>query len=209
MVKASVQCPVKMMGAISGTCTGEELAKRVKLAVDIAAIDTYRAVTHNKGIMNGIDAVLVATGNDYRAVEAAANAYAARNGRYASLSSVKMEDGMFTMELEMPLAIGTVGGLTTNHPQAKKAFELLGSPGAGELMCIVAAAGLANNFAAVKALVSTGIQSGHMRMHLSNMLDHFSASKEEKIAARKYFEDRTISYSEVESFINERRKTGN
>jgi len=151
--------------------------------------------------------VLVATGNDYRAVEAAANAYAARDGRYSSLSGANITGGMFSVELEMPLAVGTVGGLTANHPQANKAFEILGKPSATELMCIVAATGLANNFAAVKALVSTGIQSGHMRMHLDNILDRFHASKEEKMVAREHFKDKTISFSKVETFINVWRKT--
>ncbi|HBC03650.1 MAG TPA: hydroxymethylglutaryl-CoA reductase, partial [Aequorivita sp.] len=131
-------------------------------AIEIAKTESRRAVTHNKGIMNGVDAVVLATGNDFRAVEAGVHAYAARNSYYGSLTHAKIEDNIFTFWIELPLAVGTVGGLTSLHPLTKLAFEILQKPNAKELMEIMAVAGLAQNFAAVRSLVTTGIQKGHM-----------------------------------------------
>ncbi|MDC6705922.1 hydroxymethylglutaryl-CoA reductase, partial [Leclercia adecarboxylata] len=136
-------------------------------------------VTHNKGIMNGVDAVVLATGNDFRAVEAGIHAYASRNGQYSSLSHAKIENGIFSFWLEIPLALGTVGGLTSLHPLVKLALEMLEKPSAQELMQIVAVAGLAQNFAALRSLTTTGIQDGHMKMHLNNILNQFDATEEE------------------------------
>ena len=121
--------------------------------------------------MNGIDAVVLATGNDFRAIEACAHTYASRNGQYSSLTDISIENGMFRYELTIPLAIGTVGGLTSLHPLAKFSLELLNKPGAEQLMMIAAAVGLANNFSALKSLTTKGIQVGHMKMHLSNILN--------------------------------------
>ena len=200
-VKVWVECPVEQLDGIDEHLSGAEYAKKFKKAVDIAHIDTDRATTHNKGIYNGIDAVVLATGNDFRAVEAAGHTFASRNGRYESLSSVTLENGIFHFELEVPMALGTVGGLTSLHPLAKKTLELLGNPTAPELMMIAATMGLANNFSAVRSLTTKGIQAGHMKMHLNNILNKLNATEEEKKQAREYFKDKTVSYAGVEQFL--------
>lgn len=205
-VKVWVECPVEQLDGIDEHLSGTEYAKKFKKAVDIAHIDTDRATTHNKGIYNGIDAVVLATGNDFRAVEAAGHTFASRNGRYESLSSVTLEGGIFHFELEVPMALGTVGGLTSLHPLAKKTLELLGNPTASELMMIAATMGLANNFSAVRSLTTKGIQAGHMKMHLNNILNQLNATDEEKKKAREYFKDKTVSYAEVEKFLESLRK---
>ena len=200
-VKVWVECPVEQLDGIDEHLSGVEYALKFKKAVDIAHIDIDRATTHNKGIYNGIDAVVIATGNDFRAVEAAGHTYAARHGRYESLSSVTMENGVFHFELEVPMALGTVGGLTSLHPLAKKSLELLGNPSAPELMTIAATMGLANNFSAVRSLTTKGIQAGHMKMHLNNILNQLKASDEEQKQARDYFKDKTVSYAAVEQYL--------
>lgn len=167
-------------------------------AIKIAQIEPFRAVTHNKGIMNGIDAVVLATGNDFRAVEAGVHAYAAKNGSYSSLTHAQIEQGIFKFWIELPLALGTVGGLTNLHPLVKLNLELLQNPSAEELMQIIAVAGLAQNFAAVSSLVTTGIQKGHMKMHLLNILNQLGASEAEKIKLVEYFKTNTITHREVE-----------
>ncbi len=201
-VKVWVECPVKKMEGIDEHLSGAEYAKKFKKAVDIAHIDPYRATTHNKGIYNGIDAVVIATGNDFRAVEAAGHTYASRNGRYESLSSVTLDNDIFRFELEVPMALGTVGGLTSLHPLAKKSLELLGNPTASELMMVAATMGLANNFSAVRSLTTKGIQAGHMKMHLNNILNQLQATEEEKRKAREYFKDKTVSFDGVEKYLN-------
>ena len=205
-VKVWVECPVDQLDGIDEHLSGAEYAKKFKKAVDIAHIDTDRATTHNKGIYNGIDAVVIATGNDFRAVEAAGHTFASRNGRYESLSSVTLENGIFHFELEVPMALGTVGGLTSLHPLAKKTLELLGNPTAKELMMIAATMGLANNFSAVRSLTTKGIQAGHMKMHLNNILNQLNATEEEKKQAREYFKDKTVSYAGVEQFLDSLKK---
>lgn len=205
-VKVWVECPVEQLGGIDEHLSGAEYAKKFKKAVDIAHIDTDRATTHNKGIYNGIDAVVIATGNDFRAVEAAGHTFASRNGRYESLSSVTLENGIFHFELEVPMALGTVGGLTSLHPLAKKTLELLGNPTAKELMMIAATMGLANNFSAVRSLTTKGIQAGHMKMHLNNILNQLNATDEEKKQAREYFKDKTVSYAGVEQYLESLKK---
>ena len=205
-VKVWVECPVNQLDGIDEHLSGAEYAKKFKKAVDIAHIDTDRATTHNKGIYNGIDAVVIATGNDFRAVEAAGHTFASRNGHYQSLSSVTIENGIFHFELEVPMALGTIGGLTSLHPLAKKTLELLGNPTAKELMMIAATMGLANNFSAVRSLTTKGIQAGHMKMHLNNILNQLNASEEDKKKAREYFKDKTVSYAAVEKFLDSRRK---
>ena len=205
-VKVWVECPVEQLDGIDEHLSGAEYAKKFKKAVDIAHIDTDRATTHNKGIYNGIDAVVIATGNDFRAVEAAGHTFASRNGRYESLSSVTLENGIFHFELEVPMALGTVGGLTSLHPLAKKTLELLGNPTAKELMMIAATMGLANNFSAVRSLTTKGIQAGHMKMHLNNILNQLNATEEEKKQAREYFKDKTVSYAGVEQFLDSLKK---
>ena len=205
-VKVWVECPVEQLDGIDEHLSGAEYAKKFKKAVDIAHIDTDRATTHNKGIYNGIDAVVIATGNDFRAVEAAGHTFASRNGHYESLSSASIENGIFHFELEVPIALGTIGGLTSLHPLAKKTLELLGNPTAKELMMIAATMGLANNFSAVRSLTTKGIQAGHMKMHLNNILNQLNATEEEKKQAREYFKDKTVSYAGVEQFLDSRRK---
>ena len=200
-VKVWVECPVEQLNGIDEHLTGAEYALKFKKAVDIAHIDTDRATTHNKGIYNGIDAVVIATGNDFRAVEAAGHTFASRNGHYESLSTATVTDGVFHFELEVPMALGTVGGLTSLHPLAHKSLELLGNPTAPELMMIAATMGLANNFSAVRSLTTKGIQEGHMKMHLNNILNQLKASDEEQRQAREYFKDKTVSYAAVEHFL--------
>ena len=205
-VKVWVECPVEQLDGIDEHLSGAEYAKKFKKAVDIAHIDTDRATTHNKGIYNGIDAVVIATGNDFRAVEAAGHTFASRNGHYESLSTATIENGIFHFELEVPMALGTVGGLTSLHPLAKKTLELLGNPTAPELMTIAATMGLANNFSAVRSLTTKGIQAGHMKMHLNNILNQLKASDDEKKKAREYFKDKTVSFAAVEQFLDSLKK---
>ncbi|MBJ6366488.1 hydroxymethylglutaryl-CoA reductase, degradative [Snuella sedimenti] len=195
LVRAEVSCKVEDLQ--EGKVSGEAFAQKFVQAVNIAEIEPYRAVTHNKGIMNGIDAVVLATGNDFRAIEACVHAYASRKGRYASLTHAKIENGIFTFWIEIPLALGTVGGLTGLHPLVKLALELLHHPSAKELMQVVAVAGLAQNFAALRSLTTTGIQQGHMKMHLMNILNQFEASEDEKLNLTKHFENHTVSHSAV------------
>jgi hydroxymethylglutaryl-CoA reductase len=205
LVRAEVSCKVEELTENSNR-SSQEFAEKFVQAVNIAEIEPYRAVTHNKGIMNGIDAVVLATGNDFRAVEAGVHAYASRNGQYSSLTHAKIEDGVFTFWMEIPLALGTVGGLTKLHPLVKWALELLGEPSAKELMQIVAVAGLAQNFAALRSLTTTGIQEGHMKMHLMNILNQFEATSEEKIILVKHFTTHTVTYSAAMEAINDLRK---
>lgn len=195
LVRAEVSCPVSELD--NSDMDAEEFAQKFVQAVNIAKVEPYRAVTHNKGIMNGIDAVVLATGNDFRAVEAGVHAYAAKDGQYSSLTHAKIEDGIFKFWIEVPLALGTVGGLTSLHPLVKLALEILQKPTAKKLMQIVAVAGLAQNFAAVRSLVTTGIQKGHMKMHLLNMLNQLGATEAEKLQLVAYFKERTVTNAAV------------
>ena len=204
IVRAEVSCPVAELQEETGI-NPKEFAEKFVTAVKIAEIEPFRAVTHNKGIMNGIDAVVVATGNDFRAVEAGVHAYASKSGRYSSLSHAKIENGIFTFWMEIPLALGTVGGLTSLHPLVKLCLEMLGKPSAQELMQIVAVAGLAQNFAALRSLTTTGIQQGHMKMHLMNILNQLGASDTEKHQAAKHFEKNAVSHSAVADYITDLR----
>ena len=204
VVRAEVSCPIEQLSE-DKNIDSNEFAQKFATAVKIAEIEPYRAVTHNKGIMNGIDAVVLATGNDFRAVEAGIHAYASKSGQYSSLSHVKIENGIFTFWLDVPLALGTVGGLTSLHPLVKFSMELLQKPSAEELMQIVAAAGLAQNFAALRSLTTTGIQQGHMKMHLMNILNQYQATKEEKQKVLEYFKDTTVSHSLVIDYLEKIR----
>jgi len=181
--------------------TDREFVTRFETGVRIAEVDKYRATTHNKGIYNGIDSVVLATGNDFRAVEACGHAYASRNGEYSSLSKVEISGNTFRFSLEVPMALGTVGGLTHLHPLAKLSLQLLGNPDASQLMMIASAAGLANNYSAVKSLVTKGIQKGHMKMHLLNILNVYLATDEEKKLAVEHFKHEKVSHSAVNSFL--------
>ncbi|MDH3648303.1 MAG: hydroxymethylglutaryl-CoA reductase, degradative [Saprospiraceae bacterium] len=201
LVRAWVVCPVSDLGEQKGAINSDEFARRFQKAVRIAHIDPYRATTHNKGIFNGIDAVVLATANDFRAVEACGHAYAARDGQYRSLTDCSVADGIFKFSIEMPLALGTIGGLTSLHPMAKRSLELLGHPDAGTLMMIIASIGLAQNFAAIRSLVTTGIQQGHMRMHLINILNRLDASEREMDQSIAFFSDRVVSHAAVRSHL--------
>ncbi len=205
-VKAWVECPVEDLGTFKGGMAARAFARKFVTAIRIAEGDPYRAATHNKGIFNGVDAVILATGNDFRAIEACGHAYAARGGRYGSLSHAEItEDDRLRFELDLPLAVGTVGGLTALHPLAKRSLELLGHPSATELMEIIAATGLMQNFSAVRSLVTTGIQYGHMRMHLTNILNHFGATETEAEKALAFFADKTVSFRSVREFLGQLR----
>jgi hydroxymethylglutaryl-CoA reductase len=205
VVRAEVSCPVEDLTEKHIT-NPQEFAERFVQAVQIAEVEPFRAVTHNKGIMNGVDAVILATGNDFRAVEAGIHAYASRNGQYSSLSHAKIENGIFTFWLEIPLALGTVGGLTSLHPLVKLCLEVLQKPSARELMEVVAVAGLAQNFAALRSLTTNGIQAGHMKMHLNNIINQFEATEEERHLIKTHFKTNAISHSAVVEFIENLRK---
>jgi hydroxymethylglutaryl-CoA reductase len=212
IVRAEVSCAVEDLAEnLPADKQGKfnnphEFAEKFVQAVRIAEIEPYRAVTHNKGIMNGVDSVVLATGNDFRAVEAGVHAYASRNGKYSSLSHAKVENGIFTFWMEIPLALGTVGGLTSLHPLVKMALEILGKPSAQELMQVVAVTGLAQNFAALRSLTTTGIQEGHMKMHLNNILNQFQATSEERQEIVKHFENNAISHASVVELLENLRK---
>jgi hydroxymethylglutaryl-CoA reductase len=205
IVRAEVSCPIEDL-VDKHITNPKAFAERFVRAVQIAEVEPFRAVTHNKGIMNGIDAVVLATGNDFRAVEAGIHAYASRNGNYTSLSHATIENGIFTFWLEVPLALGTVGGLTSLHPLVKLCLEMLENPSAKELMQFVAVAGLAQNFAALRSLTTTGIQDGHMKMHLNNILNLFEANDDERLLIRKHFKHHVVSHSAVVEFIENLRK---
>ena len=204
IVRAEVSCKVQDL-AEKKIENPHEFAEKFVQAIRIAEIEPFRAVTHNKGIMNGVDSVVLATGNDFRAVEAGVHAYASRNGQYSSLSHAKIENGIFTFWMEIPLALGTVGGLTSLHPLVKFALEILGKPSAQELMQVVAVTGLAQNFAALRSLTTTGIQEGHMKMHINNILNQFQTTSEERKIIKTHFENNTISHAAVVSFIENLR----
>lgn len=200
LVRAWVECPVEQLGSFDEV-DAKRFARKFTTAVHIANVDPSRATTHNKGIFNGIDAVVLATGNDFRAIEACGHTYAARNGSYSSLTKASVKDGKFRFEIEIPLAVGTVGGLTRLHPLSKRSLEMLGNPSAKDLMKIMACVGLAQNFSAVRALVTSGIQKGHMKMHLTNILNHFNATEKEIEKAITYFADKTVSFSGVRDYL--------
>ena len=196
IVSAEVSCAVSDLN-LSPEVSPELFAQKMIRAVEIAKIEPYRAVTHNKGIMNGVDAVVLATGNDFRAIEAGVHAYASKNGSYSSLTHAEVKEGVFRFWIELPLAVGTVGGLTKLHPLVKLNLEILQNPSAPELMEIMAVAGLAQNFAALSSLVTTGIQKGHMKMHLMNILNQYDATEEEKTTAIEHFKTHTVSHRGV------------
>ncbi|MGB1217084.1 MAG: hydroxymethylglutaryl-CoA reductase, partial [Saprospiraceae bacterium] len=152
VVRASVECSIEELGEFPDNMSAETFAEKFYKAVRIATIDPYRATTHNKGIFNGIDSVILATANDFRAIEAGGHTYASQSGQYRSLSHCTIVDGIFKFWLDIPLAVGTVGGLTKLHPLAKRSLQLLDNPTAHELMSIIATVGLAQNFAALRSL---------------------------------------------------------
>jgi hydroxymethylglutaryl-CoA reductase len=164
---AGARCAIPLAALQTGMLNGHMVAKGVVAAWAMADVDPYRAATHNKGTMNGVDAVLLATGNDWRAIEAGAHAYAARGGRYGSLTTWRIDTAKAQLigEIALPMALGTVGGTTKAHPGARTALKILGVRSAQELAGVIAAVGLAQNFSAIRALATEGIQKGHMRLH--------------------------------------------
>ena len=201
IVESSVECKIDDLGEIDGI-NSKEFALKFKNAFDIANVDIGRAVTHNKGIMNGIDAVLISTGNDFRAVEAGIHAYASSNGKYKSLSECTIIDNIFKIRLKIPLSIGTIGGITDIHPMVKLSLKLLENPTSDKLMNIICSVGLAQNFAAVRSLVTSGIQKGHMKMHLINLLIKQNATKDQIKKSEAYFKDRDINNQSVKDFLD-------
>lgn len=203
IVKCWVETNVDNFDGLVAGVPGKEFAQKFKTAVKIAQVDPFRATTHNKGIYNGVDAVVLATGNDFRAVEACGHAYASINGRYTSLTNCTIENDVFKFELTLPISLGVVGGLTNLHPMVKASLQILGNPNAKELMSVAAAAGLANNFGAVKSLTTTGIQQGHMKMHLFNIMNQLNVPKENREDVAKYFQDKNVSVSAVREYVEE------
>lgn len=201
LVHAEVSCKVEDFFDVEP----EAYAQKFIQAIQIANVEPYRAVTHNKGIMNGIDAVVLATGNDFRAIAAGAHAYAAKSGIYKSLTNAKIKDGIFHFWIEIPLSLGTIGGLTKLHPLAKLSLEILQNPSAEELMQIIAVAGLSQNFAALKALTTTGIQQGHMKMHFMNILNQLEANLHEKEILIKDFEGKTVTHNAIADALHQLR----
>ena len=200
IVESYAECDINDLVDIANI-EPKEFAEKMKYAFDIAKVDISRAVTHNKGIMNGIDAILIATGNDFRAVEAGIHAYASSNSKYQSLSECSISGNKFRLSLKIPLSVGTVGGITDLHPLVKLSLQILDNPSSKDLMCIIASVGLAQNFAAVKSLITSGIQEGHMKMHLINLLIKNNASEEQIRKAKTYFFNKEINSSSVNQFL--------
>jgi hydroxymethylglutaryl-CoA reductase len=205
LVRAEVQCPISEL-TLSKDIAPQHFAEKMVRAVEIAKVEPYRAVTHNKGIMNGIDAVVLATGNDFRAVEAGVHAYACQGGSYTSLTHAEIKGDQFLFWIEIPLALGTVGGLTKLHPLVQLNLDILQNPSAEELMQITAVAGLAQNFAALSSLVTTGIQKGHMKMHLLNILNQLGASDPEKERLTEHFKTHTVTHRGALDALNALRQ---
>ena len=184
---------------------GEEVVDKIILAYQFAAHDVYRAVTHNKGVMNGIIAVANATGQDSRAIEAAANAYAARSGKYTSLTTwSKDKDGNLVGTLELPLSVGIIGGIINVHPLAKICTKILGVKSAQELACVITATGLAQNFSAIRALSTDGIQKGHMKLHARNLASAAGAKPEQiDEIVKKMIEENNISLNKAKQLLNQ------
>lgn len=167
LARAALEVPVSALQ--TKAFGGERIARGIFEAWAFASVDPYRAATHNKGIMNGVDPVIIATGNDWRAIEAGAHAYAARSGRYTSLTTWEMDGSILRGSIELPMAVGLVGGATRTHPAAQACIALMGVENASQLAEICASVGLAQNFAALRALASEGIQRGHMALHARNI----------------------------------------
>ncbi len=202
-VRCWVETEIENFDDLVPGMSGALFAKRFQMGVRIAEVDPYRAATHNKGIFNGVDAVVLASGNDFRAVEACGHASANRDGHYSPLSHVTVTDNKMKFMLELPISLGVVGGLTNLHPLVKLSLELLGHPSAEELMGIAAASGLANNFAAVKSLVTIGIQEGHMKMHLFNIMKQLEVPEKYKASIVDYFKHHKVSVSAVRNVFAE------
>ena len=200
---ARASCVIPLAELAFAGFTGEQVRDGIIEAWAFASVDPYRAATHNKGIMNGVDAVVIATGNDWRSIEAGAHAYAARSGRYTSLSTWgRDEHGNLTGSLEMPMAVGIIGGATKVHPAARAAIKLMGIQTAAELAEIIVSVGLAQNLAALRALATEGIQRGHMSLHARQVAIAAGASGEqiEKVAAQLVAE-KTVRIDKAEEIL--------
>ncbi|MBL4687208.1 MAG: hydroxymethylglutaryl-CoA reductase, degradative, partial [Nannocystaceae bacterium] len=202
----SVRVPADVLAAPG--FSGQQVAERIVSASRFAELDPYRAATHNKGIMNGVDAVVLATGNDWRAMEASAHAFAARNGRYGPLATWRCdEDGWLCGKMSLPAAVGVVGGATRVHPVCRLALEILGSKRGSELGQVVAAVGLASNLAALRALATEGIQRGHMSLHARSVaLSAGAEGAEVEQLARALIADGEIKADRAEVLLQEFRK---
>ncbi|NLE50382.1 MAG: hydroxymethylglutaryl-CoA reductase, degradative [Chloroflexi bacterium] len=205
--KARAACTIPARGLRTEAMDGADVARAIVEAAVFAAVDPYRATTHNKGVMNGMDAVAIATGNDWRALEAGAHAWAAREGTYRSLTEWALDGaGDLRGTIELPVAVGTVGGATRVHPAARAALKVLGNPGAQELAQIMAAVGLAQNFAAIRALATEGIQRGHMSLHAKQMAVAAGATGGEVQAiANRMVAEGQISTQRAEALLRELR----
>jgi hydroxymethylglutaryl-CoA reductase len=206
---ARARCTIPLSELAFGEFGAEEVRDGIIAAWAFAAADPYRAATHNKGIMNGVDAVVVATGNDWRAIEAGAHAYAARTGRYTSLSTWgKDAAGNLTGSLEMPMAVGTVGGATKVHPTARAALKLMGVQSAAELAEIITAVGLAQNLAALRALSTEGIQRGHMSLHARQVAVAAGAQGEQiERLAKQLVAEKTVRIDRAEEILRNWQKS--
>lgn len=204
---ARASCRVPAASLTVGSFEGKQVAQRIVEAWALAATDPYRAATHNKGIMNGIDAVVLATGNDWRAIEAGAHAYAARSGNYRSLSTWGLDSaGDLIGSLELPMAVGIVGGATRVHPTARAALKLIGVKTAAELAAVIAAVGLAQNLAALRALVSEGIQKGHMKLHARQVaMTAGAAGDEVESVVRRMLETGFVRVDRAEEILRQLR----
>ena len=202
---ARASCTIPLAELAFGEFSAEEVCQGVIAAWAFAAVDPYRAATHNKGIMNGVDAVVIATGNDWRAVEAGAHAYAVKDGQYTSLSTWGQDDqGNLVGTLEMPMAVGIVGGATKVHPTARAALKLMGVKTAAELAEIIVSVGLAQNLAALRALATEGIQLGHMSLH-ARQVAIAAGAQGERITrlAEQLVSEKTVRIDRAEEILNQ------
>jgi hydroxymethylglutaryl-CoA reductase len=203
LVHASVKIASKQFD--TGDYKGEEVVKGILEAASFAVVDPYRAATHNKGIMNGIDPVVIATGNDWRAIEAGAHAFAATSGHYSSLTQWSSSDDFTLMgKISLPMAVGLVGGATKTHPAAKAAIALLGVKSATELGQIIATVGLAQNLAALRALATEGIQRGHMKLHARNIaLQAGASSNEMDVVVQRMVDSQNVTVDTAVQILKE------
>lgn len=209
--KARASGTIQAAALARGDLSGEQVVQAIVEAGVFAEVDPYRATTHNKGVMNGIDAVILATGNDWRAVEAGAHAYAARNGHYSSLTRwYPDEHGNLVGEIELPLSVGIVGGATRVHPTAQLALQILGVETARELAEVMAAVGLAQNLAAIRALATDGIQQGHMRMHARQLAISAGATAEQvPLIVKTMIEEKNIRLERAKTLVEDYQKANN
>lgn len=206
LTSAKVKLSFASLSKTGNEHEGRKIAKKMELLSKISCRDVYRAVTNNKGIMNGVDSVLLATGNDYRAVEAASHALASRDGQYRSLSRWYIKNNFLHGEVILPLAIGVVGGSISSRPDIRQSYSILGKISAKQLAELIASVALANNFAAINAISTKGIQEGHMRLQSRNVVGMLKASEKEKEAVfTKMMENHQYGETAAETFLKELR----